>query len=134
MKKTKLLKITKYLDTLEEKYFDYSTVLHRCGTIGCMIGHLPNIFPEEYKYDEDSVVTVDNVATVEDCTNWETPLGLTEEELSFISEPNDKSRDNYLQKNNAEHLKVNANSTAKEVSNLIKYFIKNYDKIKQYLE
>ena len=131
MKKTKLLKITKYLDTLEEKYFDYSTVLHRCGTIGCMIGHLPNIFPEEYKYDEDSIVTL---VTVDDCINWEIPLGLTEKELSFISEPNDKVRNNYLRKSNAEYLKVNANSTAKEVSNLIKYFIKNYDKIKQYLE
>lgn len=128
MNKNKLIQITEYLDNLPEEKFDYSVIISECGTIGCVIGHLPYIFPEEYKYDDGYYPSHKKYDI--DC---HLDLGLTEEEFWFITEPFNKKRERYLSENSLENLQVNGASDAKEVSKMIKHFIENYAEIKEFI-
>lgn len=44
----RLVKMIAYLRVLPEEFFDFSIVAsgRGCGTVGCVIGHTPNVFPE----------------------------------------------------------------------------------------
>jgi len=46
MNTERLLKLADFLDDLAPEKFDFSRVIHRCGTVGCAIGWTATVFPE----------------------------------------------------------------------------------------
>jgi hypothetical protein len=54
MNKERLHKLAAFLDTLDNKDFDYSTYVSElddgCGTVCCAVGWLPKLFPEDWRW------------------------------------------------------------------------------------
>ena len=52
MNKDKLLQLADHIEKLDDKLWNYShyvDVVIDCGTVGCAIGHLPDLWPESWK-------------------------------------------------------------------------------------
>lgn len=78
MNKERLIKLTEYLYSLDERRFYFGQVIveeeeecdtddyprggkeldFSCGTVGCAIGHCPNVFPELVKLSAMSSITM----------------------------------------------------------------------------
>ncbi len=50
MNKERLTNLSTYLRKLSPDKWDFDTILNSCGTVGCAIGHLPNVDPENAHY------------------------------------------------------------------------------------
>lgn len=57
MNKYRLLKLARFLESLEDKAFDFKNVVSKhensCGSVCCAIGWTPKVFPELIKWFKD---------------------------------------------------------------------------------
>jgi hypothetical protein len=70
--RSRMLQMIDYLYKLPPAEFDFSIVAESssCGTVGCIIGHTPNVFPEICEWTEDPSVMTDD-GTIGYCVNGE---------------------------------------------------------------
>lgn len=77
----RLLLWADYLDQLNPDFWDFSNIVSHCGTVGCAIGHLPNVFPEHFRYD----VEENDIATGDDFS-WESYINFFEMPIEDFNE------------------------------------------------
>ncbi|MDE1971069.1 MAG: hypothetical protein KGI50_05875 [Patescibacteria group bacterium] len=46
MNKKRLIQLADYLDNLDPKFWNFRVTM--CGSVGCAVGHLPNVFPKHF--------------------------------------------------------------------------------------
>ena len=136
--KEKFERIISYLEDLPEERFDFSKV--GCGTVGCVLGHLPSVFQ-----DTDIVVSkgksnqLNYPEFLVGESDWSNDiasfLDIDEDELNVLTEPNgisihlqydiDVSDDDlyyFLEKYDECHGELKGDSSLKEVLHFWKEF------------
>lgn len=100
MRKDRLKILADYLidhQFTEECAFDYANVHYKtdCGTAGCAMGHLPNVFPDHFMMDKNlSIVLINGDESLTNTfMNTKRFFDVDEEEYRFIFEPEDESDD-----------------------------------------
>ncbi len=92
-----LEKAAAFVEKLNPKHFDLSDVVaqwdkgHTCGTVCCVVGYAPKIFPDRCKYapyDSDSALLLDGQAVYWDDIAKEI-FGLADDEITELLTPGD---------------------------------------------
>lgn len=123
MNKERFKRIIDFMEKVPDDNFDFSQVESECGTRFCMLGYIPQIFPEEnfhlsqviakyrYPYKGNEMLKL-----------WEF-LDIPEKHSEMLTEP---SLSDYIEEEGySQFSHINRNSTKKEVLDFWKFYYEN---------
>ena len=128
------------LKKLEVEKFNFSEVKSKCGTMHCVLGHLPTFFPNVFKLGMALVSQFTYPQFIDGGSDdVHEFFEISYDELLFLTGPNNSCRDEYFEHhcNDDEHnhlVYLGEDAKLIEVIELWEYFLDNRDFVLTHLE